>query len=90
MKEQRLLREYIRSVLFEFVVPKGYSLSSWKAHRKKQCITNTEYAKENPGMRWKVVHGHKKGKVGEPLPGMDDMSYTAANKAHSAVAMSKG
>ena len=86
----RLLRKYIReSLLQEYVVPMGFSLSSWKAHKKKHKISNADYNREHPGKKWKVVHGHKQGKVGKPLPGLNKVSYSKANKAHSAVVMSK-
>ena len=82
------LRAYVREILMiEYVVPKGFSLERWKVYRKKNKVTNKEYSKTNPGARWKIVHGHKKGEVGEPLPGMDDMSYEKATKTHTAIAM---
>jgi len=66
-------------------------LTSWKAYRKKDKITNADYHKEHPDKKWKVVHGHKKGAVGEPINDKaTNMSYAAANKMHSAIAISQG
>jgi hypothetical protein len=77
--------------LKEYVVPMGYSLKAWKAHRKKHKITNAQWHKENPGRKWKVVHGHKKGEIGEPVNDKaTNMSYEAANKMHAAIAISQG
>lgn len=85
---ENLLREYIRQMLVEYVVPKGYSLERWKAYKKKTGMSNKDYSKENPGKKWKVVHGKKRGQVGEPIKGMDDMSYEKATNAHTAIKLS--
>ena len=80
-----------RTMIAEYVVPMGYSLKAWKAHRKKHKITNAQWHKENPGRKWKVVHGHKKGEIGEPVNDKaTNMSYEAANKMHAAIAISQG
>ncbi len=85
----------------EYVVPKNKSLSSWKKqkidcktkkkkNKKTKCpASNSEYNKLYPKSKWKVVHGKKKGKIGTSLPGMNDMSYSKATKAHSAIKLSE-
>lgn len=83
---RQIIREEL-SLLNEYVVPMGFSLKRWKAHRKKHKISNADYHKEHPKKKWKVVHGHKKGKVGEALPGLNNVSYNKATSAHSAIAM---
>ena len=85
---ENLLREFIRNILVEYVVPKGYSLERWKAYKKKTGLSNKDFSKKNPGKKWKVVHGKKRGQVGEPIKGMDDMSYEKATKAHTAIKLS--
>jgi hypothetical protein len=84
---EQIIREEYDKLLNEFVVPVGISLSDWKAFRKKHSITNAEYHKKHPRRKWKVVHGHKEGHIGEPLKGMSKMSYRKATKAHAAIAM---
>jgi hypothetical protein len=86
---ERIIKEEYEKLLNEFVVPVGFSLSKWKQHRKKHNITNAEYHKEHPETKWKVVHGHKEGHIGEPLKGMENMSYQKATKAHAAIAMNE-
>jgi len=84
---EQIIKEEYEKLLNEFVVPVGFSLSDWKAFRKKHGITNVKYHKEHPETKWKVVHGHKEGHIGEPLKGMENMSYQKATKAHAAIAM---
>jgi hypothetical protein len=84
---EQIIKEEYEKLLNEFVVPVGFSLSKWKRHRKKHGITNAKYHKDHPKTKWKVVHGHKKGHIGEPLKGMENMSYQKATKAHAAIAM---
>jgi len=84
---EEIIKEEYDKLLNEFVVPVGFSLSKWKQHRKKHNITNAEYHKEHPETKWKVVHGHKEGHIGEPLKGMSKMSYRKATRAHAAIAM---
>jgi hypothetical protein len=84
---EQIIKEEYEKLLNEFVVPVGFSLSDWKAFRKKHSITNAEYHKKHPRRKWKVVHGHKEGHIGEPLKGMSKMSYRKATKAHAAIAM---
>jgi hypothetical protein len=86
---ERIIKEEYEKLLNEFVVPVGFSLPKWKQHRKKHNITNAEYHKEHPETKWKVVHGHKEGHIGEPLKGMENMSYQKATKAHAAIAMNE-
>ncbi len=90
-----LLKEQLEKVLkenfiFEFVVPMGYSLVAWKEYKEKNKISNADYYKKHPDKKWKVVHGHKAGKIGKSLPGLNNISYNKANKAHSAIVMSGG
>jgi hypothetical protein len=89
MKLDQLIREEIDRLLNEYVVPVSYSLSDWKKYREKYGIENADYHKKHPKTRWKVVHGHSKGEIGKSLPGMSDMSYQEATKAHAAIAMRK-
>jgi len=86
---ETIIKEEYEKLLNEFVVPVGFSLSKWKQHRKKHNITNAEYHKEHPETKWKVVHGHKEGHIGEPLKGMENLSYQKATKAHAAIAMNE-
>jgi hypothetical protein len=89
MNLDQLIREEIDTLLNEYVVPVSYSLSDWKKFRKEHSMSNAEYHKKHPKTRWKVVHGHSKGEIGKSLPGMSDMSYQEATKAHAAIAMRK-
>ena len=84
---ERVIKEEYDRLLNEFVVPMSYSLSKWKKYRKEHNITNAEYHKEHPGTKWKVVHGHKEGDIGEPLKGLSNISYEKATKAHAAIAI---
>ena len=77
-------KEYL---LMEFVVPMGFSLESWNKYKDEHSISNKEYHQQNPDKKWKVVHGHKKGHIGEPLPGLEDISYGKASKAHKAIVL---
>lgn len=87
MNLDQLIREEYDKLLNEYVVPVSYTLEDWKAFRKKHNVSNAEYHKKHPSLRWKVVHGHKKGQIGDSLKGMSDMSYQEATKAHAAIAM---
>ena len=80
-------KEYL---LLEFVVPMGFSLESWKKYKDEHNISNKEYHQENPDKKWKVVHGKKVGLIGEPLPGLDNVSYNKASRAHKAIVISQG
>lgn len=84
---ERVIKEEYDKLLNEFVVPVTYSLSDWKAYRKKNKISNADYHKEHPEVRWKVVHGHKEGEIGKSLKGLSNLSYEKATKAHAAIAM---
>jgi len=81
-----LVREQL---VLEYVVPMGFSLSGWKKHKSDHKITNADYHIEHPDKRWKVVHGHKRGKIGEPISGLNDVSYEKATKAHRGIVMGK-
>lgn len=78
------------SLLLEYVVPMGWSLEKWKAHKEKTNTSNKDYHLEHPDKKWKVVHGNKAGKVGEPIEGLNDISYDKASRAHKAIVISKG
>lgn len=65
----------------EKMVPMSYSLADWN----KAGMTPAEYHEKNPGAKWKVVHCHKEGHIGEALPGSSDMSYEAALRKHRAI-----
>jgi hypothetical protein len=84
---EQIIKEEYEKLLNEFVVPVGFSLSKWKQFRKKHNTTNAQYHKKHPRRKWKVVHGHKEGHIGEPLKGMGRMSYQKATRAHAAIAM---
>jgi hypothetical protein len=84
---EQIIKEEYEKLLNEFVVPVGFSLSKWKQFRKKHNTTNAQYHKKHPRRKWKVVHGHKEGHIGEPLKGMGRMSYRKATRAHAAIAM---
>ena len=61
-----------------------------KNNKKSKCATsNAEYNKLYPKSKWKVVHGNKKGKIGEPLSGMGNMTYSKATSAHTAITLSE-
>jgi hypothetical protein len=79
-----------KEYLVEYVVPMGWSLEKWNAHKKENNISNKEYHKQNPDKHWKVVHGKMRGKIGEPLEGLNDISYEKASKAHKAIVVSQG
>lgn len=87
MSLRQIIKEELEKLLNEYVVPVSYTLEDWKAFRKKHNVSNAEYHKKHPSLRWKVVHGHKKGQIGDSLKGMSDMSYQEATKAHAAIAM---
>jgi hypothetical protein len=70
-------------LLFEKMVPMNYSLEDWE----KSGITPKDYNEKNPSSKWKIVHCHKKGEIGKPLPGATDLSYEKASKMHKAIAM---
>ena len=95
MIEQELLKEIVSIIvegfrrLDEYVVPMGFSLEAWKSFRKKNKVSNKDYHKEYPDKKWKVVHGHKRGQVGKALPGLNDVSYEKASKAHRGIVMGK-
>jgi hypothetical protein len=82
------LRHVIQNFLTEYVVPMGFSLKSWKKYKKKHKVSNKDYHEKNPGKKWKVVHGHKQGEIGKPLPGLNKISYNKANKAHMGIVIS--
>lgn len=93
------LRNEIRKIIKEYVVPMGYSLDSWQEKKKKDDITNKEYAEATDGDKWKVVHGktrpNRKGKKGRKLSSTKrgepvnkssvNLSYDKATKMHSAI-----
>lgn len=78
------------SELDEYVVPMGFSLSSWKEYSEKNKKSAKTYSREHPGTKYKVVHGSKESSVGEPLPGLSNVSYEKASTAHRGIAASKG
>ena len=86
---EQLLRSIIRNTLLEYVVPMGFSLKSWKKYKKKHKTSNKEYAEKTKGGKWKIVHGHKKSKIGKALPGATNLSYAKASKQHAAIAMNE-
>jgi serine/threonine protein kinase len=78
------------SVINEYVVPMGYSLTAWKSYKKKNNITNSEFHEQKKNRKWKVVHGHKEGSIGKPINDKaKNLSYDKANKMHSAIAINK-
>ena len=87
---KKQLQELVHSSLQEYVVPMGYSLKRWKKKRKKEKITNKEYAEKTKGDKWKVVHGHKKGKIGKPVnDSATNLSYPEAIKMHAAIELNE-
>lgn len=87
---KKQLQELVRSSLQEYVVPMGYSLKQWKKKKKKEKITNKQYAEKTKGDKWKVVHGHKKGKIGKPVnKSATNLSYAKANKMHAAIELNE-
>ena len=78
-------------LLLEYVVPMGFNLDDWISFRKKHEISNKDYHLKHRDKKWKVVHGHtdSKGKRGDALPGLNNISYEKATKAHSAIEISK-
>ena len=100
---EKVLRHIIREVLEEYVVPMGYDLDSWLEKKKKEKISNKEYADETDGDKWKVVHGktkpQRKGKGGRKLkstkrgepvnPSSKNLSYSKASKIHTAIELSE-
>ncbi len=74
--------------LLEYVVPMGIGWNRWKKMRSKG-MSPAKYHKLNPGKKFKIVHGHKKGEIGKPLPGAQNLSYEKAIKMHSAISLNK-
>ena len=86
----------------EYVVPMGYSLEKWLKKKKKEKLTNKEYADETTGDKWKVVHGKtrpaRKGKGGRKLKptkrgsvinkSAKNLSYKKATNLHTAIELS--
>jgi len=84
------VRNLIRNALLEYVVPMGYSLKSWKKKKKKEKISNKDYAEKTKGDKWKVVHGKTKGKIGKPISkSAKNLSYSKATKMHSAIKLNE-
>lgn len=79
--------KHIRPI-YEFVVPMGISLNKWK-EMQKDGMTAKKYHEEHPGKKFKVVHGHKKGEIGKPLPGATNLSYDKATKQHKAIVLNE-
>lgn len=93
------LRNEIRKIIKEYIVPMGYSLDSWQEKKKKDNITNKDYADKTDGDKWKVVHGKtrpaRKGKNGRSLDptkkgdpvnkSATNLSYNKASSMHSAI-----
>ena len=79
--------KHIRPI-YEFVVPMGISLNKWKK-MQKDGMTAKKYHEEHPGKKFKVVHGHKKGEIGKPLPGATNLSYEKATKQHKAIVLNE-
>tara|TARA_X000001388_G_scaffold32858_1_gene23187 strand:- start:386 stop:709 length:324 start_codon:yes stop_codon:yes gene_type:complete len=87
----------------EYVVPMGYSLERWLEKKKKEKLTNKQYAEETTGDKWKVVHSKnrpkRKGKGGRKLPATKrgniinksakNLSYQKAHNQHVAVKLSE-
>ena len=74
----------------EYVVPMGYSLEQWKKKKKKEKLSNKDYAKKTKGDKWKVVHGKTKGKIGKPIgKHAKNLSYSKATKMHTAIELSE-
>lgn len=74
--------------IYEFVVPMGISLEEWKKMQKKG-MTAKKYHEEHPDKKFKVVHGHKRGEIGKPLPGATNLSYEKASKQHKAIVLNE-
>ena len=74
----------------EYVVPMGYSLKQWKKKKKKEKISNKDYAEKTKGDKWKVVHGKTKGKIGKPIGDhTKNLSYKKATAMHTAIELSE-
>lgn len=85
-EDSNSILDYQKWALLEYVVPMGISWNRWKGMRKKGW-TPAKWHKEHPSSKFKIVHGHKKGKIGQPLPGATGLSYEKAKKMHAAVVM---
>jgi hypothetical protein len=82
-----MILDFKKWALFEYIVPMGISWNRWKGMRKKGW-TPARWHKEHPDSKFKIVHGHKKGSIGKPLPGATGLSYERAKKMHSAIVLS--
>lgn len=83
----RIIRELL---IKEYVVPMGYSLKQWKKKKKKEKISNKDYADQTKGDKWKVVHGKSKGKIGKPInKSAKNLSYAKATKMHTAIELNE-
>lgn len=90
LTSERQIRLLIREILAEYVVPMGYSLKQWKKKKKKEKISNKDYAKKTKGDKWKVVHGKSKGKIGKPInKSSKNLSYEKATRMHTAIELNE-
>lgn len=78
---------YLKSI-YEFVVPMGIGFDKWK-DMQKDGMTAKKYHEDHPVKKFKIVHGHKEGEIGKPLPGATNLSYTKASKQHKAIVMNE-
>ncbi len=79
--------KYLKSI-YEFVVPMGIGFDKWK-DMQKNGMTAKKYHEDHPGKKFKIVHGHKEGEIGKPLPGAINLSYTKASKQHKAIVLNE-
>ena len=87
---KKRLQELVRYSIQEYVVPMGYSLKQWKKKKKKEKISNKDYAEKTKGDKWKVVHGKKRGKVGKPVnKSAKNLSYAKATRMHTAIELNE-
>ena len=90
LTSERQIRLLIREILAEYVVPMGYSLKQWKKKKKKEKISNKDYAEKTKGDKWKVVHGKSKGKIGKPInKSAKNLSYAKATRMHTAIELNE-
>lgn len=87
---KKQLQELVHSSIREYVVPMGYSLKQWKKKKKKEKISNKDYAEKTKGDKWKVVHGKKRGEVGKPVnKSAKNLSYAKATRMHTAIELNE-
>jgi hypothetical protein len=73
-----------KNLLLEMMVPVNISYKKWKQMRN-EGMTPKKYNEKNPEAKWRIVHCHKAGHIGETLKGSSEKSYQEILKMHRAL-----